>query len=214
MATLTIIPGQNIFNRNFKGSTVYSRNGSTLLRRKHITKHYPQNKSVFTSHLLKTSAISYNSLSSPKKQSFDDFVALNPEYKSGINVMTKINILSNYADKTVFNLIDSINALAVPPVTPSISIDSVSKVNKTVSVSWGPATDPDAYIDFYYVRSFSVPVPSSSFFGYLSRSSACLYSNTLFVPLLDYYDFISLKASYTNADGLISSLSAISYHSI
>jgi len=214
MAKLIVASFQNVFNRNYKGSTLYVRNGITLMRRKHITKPLPQNNVVFCSDLLNTAVVDYKSLSSAKKQTFDDFVTLNPEYKSGVNVMAKINIQSNYANKSEFTLIDSINSLAVPSAAPIINITSVSKSNKTVSVSWGPSAVIDTKIDFFYYRSFFVPVSPSYYFGHLIRSDACFYAGTFRVPSLDIYNFINLKAKYTGPENLSSPLSAVVYHSI
>jgi len=202
MAIITVIPGQNVFNRNYRGSTVYTRNNTVLVRKKHITKPSPQNKIVFTAKLLKESAVRYENLPSVDKQTFDDYVILNPSFKSGINVMVKINISSNYSIKDTFIPITSIEPESSVPDSPILNIYDFSSINDTFDIEWEPAIEPNSKIRFFLICTENSPASSNIYFPFYLIATATDYSATIYFPNLHFYNFINIKATYVNPDGI------------
>ena len=214
MAKLFVTPGANIFNRNYKGSTVYTRNNTILLRQKHITSQNPQNKIVFTSQLLKKSVIDFTNLNSSDRQSWDDYLVLNPQYKSSINIMTKVNISKNFSIKYSFNPTTSINPASEPPDFPILNIYNYNFNNNTFDIEWEPSIVANSQIRFFILCTYGALAPSSTYFPFHSISSASYDFSTLFFPNLRFYDFINAKAKYVNPDGLESIYGPIETYAI
>jgi len=214
MAKLIVSPGANVLNRNYKGSTVYTRNNTVLMRQKHTTNHDLFKKNTFTSRLLKLSTTTYESLDPYYKQTFDDFVSLNPSYKSGINVMTKVNISANTADKTTFSPITEISPSSSPPSAPVLNILSVDKPSTRFVVSWSPLVDPIFTFRLFINLSYGSPSNSYSFFSSYASYPANSSPQTVVNYQIQYYTYVNIKAKFSNNDGLESPFSAVSSHLI
>ena len=202
MTKLIVAPSQNVFNRNYKGSSLYTRNGATVMRRKYTTKPLPQNKVVFTSDLLKTSAINYKNLSPTDSQTFDDYVVLHPEFKSAINVMVKINISSNYSLKTTYTPIRSIDPNSPNPVFPTVNIYSYDSEKNCFEIEWEPAIEAGSKIRLFLLCTYGSPALPSVYLPFFLEESAALGSVNVFFRNLNTYDFINIKAKYVNPYGL------------
>jgi len=207
MAVITVAPDQNVFNRNYKGSTLYTRHNSVLMRKKHITKHYPINNVVFSSQLLKKTAIAFKNLSDENKASWASYVVLNPEYKSGINVMTKVNLSSNYALKSSFIPIDSIVPESEPPISPEPYILTWDHDTDTFLAEWEPFVDPGTNFKLFAVFTDGAPCPADTYHPFLLICDASTYSINIYKKTLWAYEYISIKAVYVNPSGLESTLS-------
>ena len=214
MAKLFVTPGANIFNRNYKGSTVYTRNNTVLLRQKHITSQNPQNKIVFTSQLLKKSVIDFTNLNSSDRQSWDDYLVLNPQYKSSINIMTKVNISRNFSVKDTFVPTTSIDPASVPPVSPILTISGYNPSQNLFDVYWEPSIIAGSKIRFFILCTFGSPAPSTSYFPFFLQATASYKYRLVYFLNLNTYDFINIKAKHVNPDGLESPYCSIETYAI
>ena len=158
--------------------------------------------------LLKTSAVNFKNLSLINQETFNDYATLNPEFKSGINVMIKVNINANYSLKTSFNPIDSIVPESTPPVSPILEILSWDPAINTFSVEWEPAIESGSQIRLYVLCTFNNPPSANAYYPFFLIGSALDYSREIYIKNLQIYNFIGIKGKYVNPEGLESSLSA------
>lgn len=187
MTKITVLPGKNIFNRNYKGSTCYCRYNSVIIRQKHITKRNSLPQLSVVRSLFKKSSALYKTLSPYEKQTFIDYVESSGKSRSGLNVMTGFNISTNYLDQLCFYLIKSI---AAPPVAPEIPLTYtviVSYPYKRFRVvldteypspvkikiyyclkngSWFSKSDPFTYLDYFYSNSDYKQISWLPYIGY------------------------------------------------
>ena len=202
MAVITVAPDQNVFNRNYKGSTLYTRHNSVLMRKKHITKHYPVNDVIVARRLLKESAITYKNLSDEDKQTWIDYQILHPEYKSSIDFMIKLNIESNIIYETIFHPIESIDPGSTTPTPPTVTILSASRANSNFTFEWSPPVAEGFRFRLFLICTFGAPATPFSSYSIRLDCPADYSPYTLYRYLIPTADYINVKGTLVNLDSI------------